>query len=91
MLRGMSTPAPFEEVCRVIGSYAAIGAIFDPPVSPQAVSKWVDAGVPPDRVLTIARATDYLVTPHRLRPDLYPHPDDGLPEARRGEQGRAAA
>jgi DNA-binding transcriptional regulator YdaS (Cro superfamily) len=74
-----STPAPFEEVCLVIGSYAAIGAIFDPPVSPQGVSKWADAGIPSDRVLAIARATGYKVTPHRLRPDLYPNPTDGLP------------
>lgn len=81
--------APFEEVCRAIGSYAAIGAIFDPPVSPQGVSKWAEAGVPSERVLAVSKATGYEVTPHRLRPDLYPHPDDGLPPELRS--GAAAA
>jgi DNA-binding transcriptional regulator YdaS (Cro superfamily) len=82
---------PFERVCRAIGSYAAVGAIFAPPVSPQGVSKWADAGIPSERVLAISKATGYQVTPHELRPDLYPHPDDGLPAEHRGEQGRAAA
>lgn len=27
-----------------------------------------------------AAATEYQVTPHDLRPDLYPNPRDGLPE-----------
>ena len=31
-------------------------------------------------VLKVAQATNYQVTPHQLRPDLYPHPHDGLPE-----------
>lgn len=35
--------------------------------------------MPSDRVLDVSRATDYQVTPHELRRDLYPHPDDGLP------------
>jgi DNA-binding transcriptional regulator YdaS (Cro superfamily) len=80
---------PFAEACRLIGPYAKIGALFDPPVSPQGVAKWARDGVPPERVLPIAAATDFAVRPHDLRPDLYPHPDDALPEQRR--QGRAAA
>lgn len=80
-------PSPFERVCKSLGSYAAIGAIFTPTISPQGVSKWSEAGVPSERVLALCRATNFDVTPHELRPDLYPHPDDGLPDERR----RAAA
>jgi DNA-binding transcriptional regulator YdaS (Cro superfamily) len=35
--------------------------------------------LPADRVLAVARATGWRVTPHELRPDLYPNPTDGLP------------
>ena len=73
---------------REIGSYREIGALFTPPISAQAVSKWADNGVPGERVLTISEATSFRLRPHDLRPDLYPHPDDGLPEELRG---RAAA
>lgn len=31
------------------------------------------------RVLDISRATRGKVTPHELRPDIYPNPTDGLP------------
>jgi hypothetical protein len=47
--------------------------------------------VPATRVLAIAAASDWMVTPHELRPDLYPHPDDGMPPDRRCDgQGQAA-
>lgn len=43
----------------------------------QAIAKWEK--VPAERVLGVAEANEWRVTPHQLRPDLYPHPDDGLP------------
>lgn len=46
-------------------------------VSRMAVCLWKKNGVPPDRVLSIYCATG--VTPHELRPDLYPNQTDGLP------------
>lgn len=50
-----------------------------------AVANWLQRGqVPAERVIDIAHATSFRVTPHQLRPDLYPHPDDGLPEDLRG-------
>ncbi|EIQ80106.1 hypothetical protein SF123566_8473 [Shigella flexneri 1235-66] len=45
-----------------------------------SVSRWktrYKGVVPADRVLPIFNATG--VTPHELRPDLYPNPTDGLP------------
>lgn len=56
-------------------------------VSAQAVSKW--PRVPDGRVIQVAEATGWKKTPHELRPDLYPHPFDGLPAHLRTE--RAAA
>ena len=49
-------------------------------VSQAMVSKWfLGTRVAGDSVLKVAIATDWQVTPHELRPDLYPHPQDGLP------------
>ncbi|EFA1534654.1 transcriptional regulator, partial [Escherichia coli] len=31
----------------------------------------------PEKVLRIAEATNFEVTPHELRPDIYPNPTDG--------------
>jgi len=35
--------------------------------------------IPPEEVLRISKAVEYQVTPHELRPDIYPNPTDGLP------------
>jgi DNA-binding transcriptional regulator YdaS (Cro superfamily) len=49
-------------------------------VTQQAVQKWASSGkVPPEKVIPIAQATGWQVTPHDLRSDLYPHPLDGMP------------
>ena len=50
-------------------------------VSAMTVSQWrnrYQGVVPADRVLQIYGVTG--VTPHELRPDLYPNPTDGLPK-----------
>lgn len=56
-------------------------------ISFQAVNKW--DRVPADRVLDVARACDWLVTPHQIRPDLYPNPTDAMPVKRRRKQQEA--
>lgn len=33
----------------------------------------------PEKALRVAEATNYTVTPHELRPDIYRNPTDGLP------------
>lgn len=46
-------------------------------VSKSAISKWKSRNrIPSRRVLPIFKLTG--VTPHELRPDLYPNPSDGL-------------
>jgi DNA-binding transcriptional regulator YdaS (Cro superfamily) len=49
-------------------------------VTYQAIQKFQKTEISSERVLAISAATDYQVTPHQLRPDIYPHPSDGLPE-----------
>lgn len=50
------------------------------------VSEWRRRGqVPADAVLAVCEAVAFAVTPHELRPDIYPHPDDGLPEPLRNQ------
>lgn len=36
---------------------------------------------PPEYVIAIAQAVGWRITPHELRPDIYPHPTDGMPKA----------
>lgn len=48
-------------------------------VSGEAVRKWLRDGIPAERVLEVSRVAEWRVTPHELRPDLYPNPTDGLP------------
>ena len=48
------------------------------------ISEWKRRGaVPADMVIPVAKAIGFAVTPHELRPDIYPHPEDGLPVALR--------
>ena len=47
--------------------------------SVQTVCNWLTRGVPADKVLVFCIAVDFEIKPHELRPDLYPHPEDGLP------------
>ena len=55
----------------------------------QAIRKWEKGGKPPcERVLQIYHVTRGAVTPHELRPDLYPDPD-WLPPLEPDEKTRA--
>ncbi|WP_328798448.1 transcriptional regulator [Marinobacter nauticus] len=50
----------------------------------QRLINWRSRGrVPADMVLTYCRARSWKVTPHELRPDIYPNPTDGLPADKR--------
>lgn len=46
----------------------------------QVVSRWANGHqVPASRVLQLCEIMGWVVTPHELRPDIYPNPTDGLP------------
>lgn len=62
---------------------ARVNALLDESehIRQSAISNWIQRGqVPADKAIPVARAVEFQVTPHELRPDLYPHPTDGLPE-----------
>lgn len=46
-------------------------------VSQQTVFKWLNRRVPAERVIPLCELMNWQITPHDLRPDLYPHPTDG--------------
>jgi len=66
-----------RELIKRAGGREAVGRLFD--CSGQAVGLWYANGVPAERVIKLCEAVEYRVKPHELRPDLYPHPEDGLP------------
>ncbi|MEC4940209.1 YdaS family helix-turn-helix protein [Escherichia coli] len=50
-------------------------------VTPQAVNQWFSKRTIPARfVLRVCEVVEWKVTPHGLRPDLYPHPEDAIPD-----------
>jgi DNA-binding transcriptional regulator YdaS (Cro superfamily) len=48
-------------------------------VSYQAIQKYKKTVAPAERVIGIAEATGWTITPHEIAPNIYPHPHDGLP------------
>lgn len=65
-----------DDAIRIAGSANKLASAIG--VSGMAVSQWKSKGaVPSSRVLKIFSVTG--ITPHELRPDLYPNPTDGIP------------
>lgn len=61
------------------GNRAAMAKVCN--VTRQAVKQWSDEGVPlkPEHVIPICVSLQWRVTPHQIRPDIYPNKADGLP------------
>lgn len=69
-----------EKAIDIIGGQVATAKAVN--TSQPSIWKWLNStkeGVAGEFVIAVAKATDWQVTPHQLRPDLYPHPEDGLP------------
>lgn len=48
--------------------------------SPQSVANWIiNHQVPSERVIQLCELGGWAITPHELRPDIYPNESDGLP------------
>ncbi|CAH6103203.1 transcriptional regulator [Citrobacter koseri] len=61
-------------------------------ITPQAVNQWFNKpSIPPRFVIPICELVDWEVTPHEIRPDLYPGIKDGIPELFRKAKNRVAA
>lgn len=67
-----------ENAIRAIGSANKLALALG--VSGMAISQWKknNGTIPASRVLPVYYATG--VTPHELRPDIYPNLSDGLPQ-----------
>ncbi|HGJ5880869.1 MAG TPA: transcriptional regulator [Arsenophonus nasoniae] len=67
-----------NKVINITGTATRLAAALG--VSNMTVSQWKNkykGRVPVDRVLAIYELTG--ITPHELRPDIYPNPTDGIP------------
>lgn len=59
-------------------SQAQIGRLMGVPQ--QLISRWLSTSrFPAGRVLGFCEVMDWSITPHEVRPDLYPNPTDGIP------------
>lgn len=67
---------PIETAIRLVGLQPLAKQLR---VTYQAIRKWCRTGVPPERVIAVCRAAGWIVTPHMVRPDIYPNPTDALP------------
>jgi DNA-binding transcriptional regulator YdaS (Cro superfamily) len=73
---------PLAKVVEIIGGQKALADAMGHPIKQGHVWSWLNVtkdGTPPEHVINVSRIVEYKVPPHELRPDLYPHPDDGLP------------
>ncbi len=73
-----------DKAIKLAGSQTALAEKIG--TKQQNVSQWAKSRVSPEFVLGVAKAVNFQVTPHELRPDIYPHPEDGMP---RNEQKAA--
>lgn len=72
---------PLQKAIDLCGGQTALACKSDIPQP--TISAWVNrfshrVGV--DFVLKVSEATEWKISPHELRPDIYPHRQDGLPE-----------
>lgn len=71
---------PIQKAIDICGGQVGLSAKSGIPQP--TISAWINrfnCKVGAEYVLDVAKATDWLVTPNMLRKDIYPHPQDGLP------------
>lgn len=74
----MSSPNPISVAVQLVGLQALAKSVG---VTYQMIQKYKSRGASAERVRMISAATGWRVTPHMVRPDLYPNPTDALPAA----------
>lgn len=77
-----SSVSPVAQAIQHLGGPAAVATLRGLKTA-WGASKWTRDGLPAEHVIWLSERTEWKFTPHQLRPDLYPHPDDGLPADRR--------
>lgn len=72
---------PLLNIIKLCGSQEELGRRIGK--GQYIVTAWVrryGCKVSADYVLKVSQAINWQITPHQIRPDLYPHPQDGLPD-----------
>jgi DNA-binding transcriptional regulator YdaS (Cro superfamily) len=75
-----------EKIVMLAGGQASLAGVLatkEEPIKQAHVWNWLNVtvnGIPERHVIKACAAVNWQVTPHELRPDIYPHPDDGLPD-----------
>ena len=54
--------------------------------TPQTINGWIKGKIPAELVFKVSQALNFAVTPHELRPDLYPNPTDALPQGQNNSE-----
>lgn len=85
----MEPDSPLELAIKLIGGPAIVAELRGMKTQ-WGVRKWLKDGLPAEHALWLAERTGWRVTPHQLAPELYPYPDDGLPQLFRKAARRAA-
>ncbi|MGA4663411.1 YdaS family helix-turn-helix protein [Citrobacter braakii] len=71
---------------KAIGSISEVSRRFEFH-SVQSVANWIAKDrVPSERVIQLCEWGGWAVTPHQLRPDIYPNKGDGLPSVNKSKQ-----
>lgn len=76
------TPKEYLEKAVVMaGGQSQLASRLGGSTKPAHVWNWLnrDNRLPGEHVISVSRAVGWKITPHELRPDLYPHRLDGLP------------
>lgn len=70
-----------DKAVRSIGTISEVSRLFGFQ-SVQSVANWIARNrVPSERVIQLCELSQWNVTPHELRPDIYPNKEDGLPNS----------
>lgn len=75
---------PLLKLINTAGGQSALARLSGVPQA--TISAWVNRfqhRVGADFVIKLCESVEWKITPHQLRPDIYPHPNDGLPESLR--------
>lgn len=68
-----------DKAVKAVGSMSEVSRRFGFG-SVQSVANWISKNrVPPERVIQLCEWGGWKVTPHQLRPDIYPNAKDGMP------------
>lgn len=78
----MTPKEHLQRAISIAGNPTKLAESIGGKTTPSHVYNWLNRdndGVSPQSVIAVCRAVSFQVTPHQLRPDIYPNPTDGLP------------